>query len=99
MIVSIDDDYQVQVAKFNNYILQRRTDAKGNIIKSVGKDGKEREQPTVLGYFPNMETALKMYVHQYVIENHDTERITMEQYIKQLASKSLELNSSLRSKL
>ena len=99
MIVSLDKDYQVQVAKFNNYILSRRTDSKGNIIKSVGKDGKERESPTTLGYFPTMESAIKGYVRQYVVDSNENERITMKQYLKELTSKSDALDNSLRSKL
>ncbi|ATG86395.1 hypothetical protein LpeD_151 [Lactobacillus phage LpeD] len=104
MIVSLDKDYQVQVEKFNNYTLSRRTDSKGNIIKSVGKDGKERELPTVLGHFPTMESAIKSYVRQYVVDRNENERITMEQYLKELTSKSVSfreslLDNSLRSKL
>ena len=93
MIIKISSDYQIKVQAYNNWILQRTTDAKGNALR----DTKGNLNPKSLRYYPNLKTLLRAYYEQDIIDNN--ERLTLTEYLEELKKEESKINQALNKKL
>ena len=66
MIIKINNDYQVEAQKYNNWALQRVTDSKGGrLTDKLGKS-----TPKAIGYYPDLSSALKAFYTQRLIDDN-----------------------------
>jgi len=63
MIIKLSSDYQVNVQAYRNWILQRTTDAKGNLVL----DAKGNLNPKSLLYFPDLKTLIRAIVNKTLL--------------------------------
>jgi len=93
MIIKLSSDYQVNVQAYRNWILQRTTDAKGNLVL----DAKGNLNPKSLLYFPDLKTLIRAYCEQDIIDNN--ERLTLTEYLEELKKEEYKINQELNKKL
>ena len=89
MIIKINNDYQVDAQKYNNWTLQRITDASGKVVT----DKHNNPVFKVIGYYPDLSSALIAYSKQKIID--DNEALTLDNYLIQLEVVKQELSEVL----
>ncbi|GAB1229613.1 hypothetical protein PY370_02040 [Lactiplantibacillus plantarum] len=91
MIIKINNGYQVEAQKYNNWALQRVTDSKGGrLTDKLGKP-----TPKTIGYYPDLSLALKAFYTQRLID--DNEVLKIDEYLILLDKTNRELSKKLDS--
>lgn len=93
MIIKLSSDYQINVQAYRNWILQRTTDAKGNVLL----DAKGNLNPKSLLYFPDLKTLLRAYCEQDIIDNN--EKLTLTEYLEKLKEEESKIKKMLEKEL
>lgn len=93
MIIKFSSDYQINVQAYRNWILQRTTDAKGNVLL----DAKGNLNPKSLLYFPDLKTLLRAYCEQDIIDNN--EKLTLTEYLEKLKEEESKIKKMLEKEL
>ena len=89
MIININNDYQVEAQKYNNWVLQRVTDSKGGRLT----DKLSKPTPKTIGYYPDLSSALKAFYTQRLID--DNEVLKIDEYLILLNKTNRELSKKL----
>ena len=93
MIIKLSSDYQINVQAYRNWILQRTTDAKGNVLL----DAKGNLNPKSLLYFPDLKSLLQAYCEQEIIGSN--EKLTLAEYLEKLKEEESKIKKMLEKEL
>lgn len=89
MIINLNDDYQVNVQAYNNWILQRKTDSHGDALV----DSNGNNSPKSLTYYPNLKFLLESFYKQQIIDNH--KELSLKGYLDELKRVEIKISNDL----